>query len=125
MLRIRYKYLLLLAAVISISVAYYYIDPMTIWMPKCMIKQLTGYSCPACGTQRALHAVTHLYFGEAVKYNLFLLIGVPYILLIMFCDVIGYKYCSRITKFIKSKEVAYIYVGLFFAWWIVRNILDI
>ncbi len=37
--------------------------------PLCPIKVLTGFSCPGCGSTRALHALLHLRFSEAFALN--------------------------------------------------------
>jgi hypothetical protein len=37
--------------------------------PPCLIKTLTGLSCPGCGSTRALHALLHLRFAEAFSLN--------------------------------------------------------
>lgn len=41
---------------------------------------LTGWDCPACGGQRALHSLLHGRFGEALRFNPFLVVAVPYLL---------------------------------------------
>ena len=37
--------------------------------PPCLIKTLTGLNCPGCGSTRALHALLHLRFSEALALN--------------------------------------------------------
>lgn len=114
-----------LGAVAVLSVVYYYIDPMTVMAPKCPFKFLTGWSCPACGAQRALHSLMHLHFAEAIKHNLFLIVGLPYLLLVAFVKVAGEERFPKITTLAYSQITAFVYVALFFAWWIVRNLLGI
>lgn len=47
--------------IVAAGAALYFIfDPaVTRWAPKCMFRVLTGYDCPGCGSQRALHALLH------------------------------------------------------------------
>ena len=60
---------------------YYAVDPShSAWLPQCPFHALTGWECPACGGQRALHALLHGRLGEAVQFNLFLVVSVPYFL---------------------------------------------
>ncbi|RKV71031.1 MAG: DUF2752 domain-containing protein [Alloprevotella sp.] len=37
-----------------------------------MFRSATGYSCPGCGAQRAIHSLLHGHFAEAISYNYFL-----------------------------------------------------
>lgn len=46
--------------------------------PKCPFLYFTGYQCPGCGSQRAVHALLHLNFKEAFDYNALLTILIPY-----------------------------------------------
>ena len=54
---------------------YFFFDPnQQVWMPKCPLRLLTGWNCPACGLQRAAHALLHGRFVEALTYNYFIVI---------------------------------------------------
>ena len=83
----------------------------------------TGYQCPACGFQRAMHQLLHLNIQGAFSYNPFLVISLPYALLMAFVT-----WFVRKDKFQKLRRFCYhpitvkIYVVLFVTWWIVRNI---
>ena len=57
----------------SATILYFFVNPeYSELMPKCVVKQLTGYDCPSCGAQRAFHAVLHGDFIKALSYNPFL-----------------------------------------------------
>ena len=61
------------------GIVLYYINPTQYWfMPKCPFKLITGLNCPGCGIQRAIHALLHGRFTEAIKYNYFLIYSLPY-----------------------------------------------
>ncbi|MDR2512484.1 MAG: DUF2752 domain-containing protein [Puniceicoccales bacterium] len=47
------------------------------WYPRCIVYWLTGLYCPGCGTGRAVHAVAHGLFAEAVGRNLLLACMAP------------------------------------------------
>jgi Protein of unknown function (DUF2752) len=49
--------------------------------PPCPFKLLTGWNCPACGGLRMTHDLLHGDLGAAVVDNVFLLIGLPALLL--------------------------------------------
>ena len=49
--------------------------------PPCLFRRLTGLSCPGCGMQRFVHALTNGRPLEAVGYNAFLPFVGLYVLL--------------------------------------------
>ncbi len=50
------------------------------WVPKCALHHLTGLHCPGCGTTRAIHALANGRFGDAIRFNPLLILGLPAIL---------------------------------------------
>lgn len=107
---------------IAIFLLYAY-DPMVYsWFPKCQFYQLTGLQCPACGSQRAVHAALHADFYAAFRYNPFMLISIPYAVSIIFASFVGTRIALRVKTFILHQYVLYAYVILLITWWIVRNL---
>ena len=52
------------------AVALFFLDPSKqIFFPKCAFFVSTGYSCPGCGSSRALYQLTHGNVLEAVRLN--------------------------------------------------------
>ena len=49
------------------------------WWLKCPLFQLTGWQCPLCGLQRAVHTFLHGDFLAAWRYNPALWILLPYV----------------------------------------------
>lgn len=96
------------------------------WFPKCPFKLLTGWSCPGCGIQRAVHAILNGEWGEALAYNYFFVISIPYSSII--CVAYGLRKLhksERISELFEHRILAMAYVYCFFAWFIIRNILGI
>ncbi|UIR57890.1 DUF2752 domain-containing protein [Sphingobacterium sp. SRCM116780] len=48
--------------------------------PKCPVYAITGYKCPGCGSQRAVHYLLNFDLQNALKENLLLVIAIPYII---------------------------------------------
>lgn len=46
--------------------------------PKCVFYVATGFFCPGCGSQRALHALLHGHVGEAFGQNALVVLALPY-----------------------------------------------
>ncbi|WP_169463247.1 DUF2752 domain-containing protein [Kaistella palustris] len=60
---------------------FYFYDPAnSALFPKCPFKYITGFSCPGCGSQRALHEILHFNFLKVFEYNALLIFSLPYIL---------------------------------------------
>lgn len=96
-------------------------DPMQYsWMPKCLFKTVTGLDCPGCGSSRALHALLHGHLREALSYNYFLVVGIGYATCVF--AVTRIKSLRYLRKRIAGTGTAYVFIVLFFAWWIIRNL---
>jgi hypothetical protein len=108
-------------------VVYTLFDPnKSVWMPKCPFRLLTGWNCPACGLQRALHALLHGKFTEALSYNYFFVVSIPYVIALFVAEAL--KRIPRGDNFIRAVEhpvLARVYIILFIAWGIIRNLLQV
>jgi hypothetical protein len=61
---------------LAIVTALFVFDPaVTPWFPSCPWYALTGWSCPFCGSLRALHALLHGQFDAALRLNPLTTIG--------------------------------------------------
>ncbi len=115
-----------MAALAFLGTLYFLYSPSgSVWFPKCPAKLLTGYDCPGCGFQRAIHAALHGHFAEALRYNFFLAVGIPYLLAAMVGSWGNGRAAIWLRRHLLSPLMLWIYIGLFFAWWIIRNILGI
>ena len=50
------------------------------FFPACPFRLLTGFTCPGCGTTRALHQILHGHLDTAFTLNPLLLLAVPFLL---------------------------------------------
>lgn len=118
---------LILLLILAAGLVFYFIDPARyVFVPKCPFKMITGYSCPGCGFQRALHAFLHGHWLEALQYNWFLIASIPYaVALILTNWCLPPKQKASWHKILENRYVIYLYIALFFIWWIVRNLLNI
>jgi Protein of unknown function (DUF2752) len=82
--------------------------------PPCPFKLLTGWNCPACGGLRMTHDLLHGDLGAAVVDNIFLLIGLPALLV-----WIVMRWRSR-RPILTAPAIAVIAV-LALIWTVVRN----
>ena len=114
------------AALLLLLTIYYCVNPETaLWVPKCSIKTFTGYDCPACGTQRALHALLHGRFLAALRYNLFMIVSIPYFAAVIYTTIGKSATAARMRKYVQHRYAIYTYIFLFIVWWIIRNIYSL
>lgn len=113
------------AAAAVLAVAYTWLDPATFPLfPKCIFKSLTGYSCPGCGLQRALHAALHGHLAEAWRYNAML--PVLLLLLVVYATSgLWQRRWPRLWTALNSAWAALAVLALIVLWWLLRNLLAI
>ncbi len=110
--------LMALPAVGIMLAAYAFFDPAEGGFPECLFHKLTGFDCPGCGTQRALHSLLHGDIAGALRYNALLALCVP--LLMVLCLPPKVKWAERLRGSVwLPKAVLIVVLG----WWIVRNLL--
>lgn len=92
------------------------------YFPPCYLHLITGQLCPGCGGMRSLHQFMHGNLYEALKYNLLLILFVPfgmYYLLSQFSILIFNK---SFPDLISSKYVFYPILVIMLVYWVVRNL---
>jgi Protein of unknown function (DUF2752) len=91
------------------------------FFPLCPFRFLTGFTCPGCGTTRALHQLLHGHFAAAFMLNPLLLVVLPFLIgaLLRYSVIVMRGGIPRRN----ALPAAYIY-ALFFiilGFWIFRN----
>ena len=106
------------------GVIYFYIDPSKSLMPRCPFFSLTGYLCPGCGSQRAVHALLHLEFSQAFMFNPLLVLSLPYIALgvLVFLFEKSNKYVLWLRLNLYGRYAVYVWGVLIVLYWIFRNL---
>lgn len=103
-------------------IVYSLFDPATTsWMPKCPVHELTGWSCPGCGSQRALHALLHGNFEGLYYHNALLLILIPFLALLTIAELNRRRW-PRLYRNLTSPAVILLTLGFIVGWTVVRNI---
>ena len=123
------RIILSVSAVVVVAALVFFavVDPMQCeWAPKCVFHSLTGWQCPGCGFSRSMHALLHGRVDQALTYNYFLVLSVPYALAVLVATYYpAFPLVRRYRRVILGQVSAYTYIALFMVWWIVRNLLEI
>ncbi|MBP5687537.1 MAG: DUF2752 domain-containing protein [Muribaculaceae bacterium] len=112
--------------IVLVVVAFFYfsINPATSkYVPRCVFLTFTGFKCPGCGAQRAIHSLLHGNIVDALHYNAFFLAAVPVIALYLLNDytkLIPSKVGEVITHHYVIAAIGVIAV----LWWVLRNVFD-
>lgn len=115
----------IVAMLVVAAVIYYVYDPATTPFPRCPFLVLTGWECPGCGSQRAIHSLLHLDFAAAWRYNAMLVLSIPYVVLLVVAEWLGRRRQSRLYRVLNSEVLIWSYFVLVVAWWILRNVINI
>ncbi|NGM66204.1 DUF2752 domain-containing protein [Sphingobacterium sp. SGR-19] len=125
----KYRWVLLGTGVVVMGVAtyvYYTYDPVAhSWFPQCPFKALTGFDCPGCGSQRAVHAILHGDFREALHHNALLLPFIPYLTF-----GFGYRFVKdpnehllKWRKILFGEYAIKVLAAIIFAYFVLRNVM--
>ena len=116
--------IVVLAALLVIGLIYSVLDPSASTVfPRCTFLSLTGYKCPGCGTQRAVHALLHGNVADAFKYNAFLLVAIPWIILCLFAESRRVRN-PRLYSRLNAPLLIWLFLAMLLLWWLLRNIFD-
>lgn len=122
----RWKFAIALSLLFCILILLYFFNPVEYQLaPKCIVKMITGLSCPGCGMQRFLHALMHGHIYEAFSYNWFFVYAIPYTLLLVAARINLLSRLPRLEHALHSSIAVYFYLISYFVWFIVRNIFNI
>jgi hypothetical protein len=115
---------LITVVVAALAIIYYRYNPAKYGLfPKCPFYVLTGFNCPGCGSQRAIHCLLNGDVKGAFGYNLLLVVSLPFL---------GIHFFYKIKSILVKKDlrwkliyhpltpkVIFVVTVLF---WIIRNI---
>ena len=93
------------------------------WPLRCPLHRLTGWLCPFCGTQRALHAALHGHLTEAFCLNPVLWLMAPWFVLLLAASLSERVAAWRVAQWARRRGVACAALGLLVLWGVVRNLM--
>lgn len=115
---------LVVALLLVFGFIYYALDPASSQLfPQCLFFSLTGYKCPGCGSQRAIHALLNGDVVGAFRYNALLLIAVPWIALCLFAETQRMRR-PRLYARLNAPLLIWLFLIVVILWWLLRNIFN-
>jgi hypothetical protein len=113
----------LLIGLTGLAVLFFILDPAkNAIFPKCAFHSLSGYYCPGCGSQRAIHSLLHLNISGVIGNNFLFL---PAVLMIVYHYVhplANRKFNWRLPNILYFKSTPWIIFAVIILFWILRNI---
>jgi len=113
----------LLAGILGLAILFFILNPGEHEIfPKCVFHSLTGYYCPGCGSQRAIHSLLHFNFRGVVSNNFLFL---PAVLLVLYHysrPVINRMFNLRLPDIFYRKHTPVILFGVIILFWVLRNL---
>lgn len=93
---------------------------------KCPFFDITGYKCPLCGSQRAIHNLIHLDFKNAFSENAYLFLLLPYLILV---NILGFirksnESANGYYQLLTNRIAKTILIVLAILFWIIRNVIN-
>lgn len=113
-----------LAVALVLGFIYYALDPATSdAFPRCPFLSFTGYKCPGCGSQRAVHALLNGDVAGAFRFNALLMLAVPWMGLCLFAESRRTRN-PRLYARLNPELLMCVFMALTLMWWLLRNIFD-
>ena len=113
----------LLAGISGLAVLFFILDPdENKIFPRCIFYLLTGYYCPGCGSQRAIHSLLHGDLYGVVKNNF---LFIPAVLIIFYHyiqKILNLKFNCKLPNILYHKNTPWIILGIIFIFWVLRNL---
>ena len=115
---------LIVALLLLFGFIYYALDPSASTLfPQCTFLQFTGYKCPGCGSQRAIHALLHGDVAAAFRYNALLIIAIPWIALCLYAESRRTRN-PRLYARLNAPLLIWLFLVAVLLWWLLRNIFN-
>ena len=96
-----------------------------VFFPKCPFFVITGFKCPGCGSQRAIHYLLNFDILKAINENVLLVLSIPY----LFAGIVFESLLVPSDKILKWRKRLFgqraiiIIVAIIVAFWIGRNLV--
>ena len=101
----------------------YFFDPARLaFFPRCPFYTITGYYCPGCGSQRAIHSFLHFRWSDVIRYNALLYPALIFIFYHLLRPLMWKHFRLTLPNILYMKYTPWVVMMVILIFWIVRNI---
>jgi hypothetical protein len=113
----------LLIALAGLAVLFFVLDPAEhILFPRCVFYSLSGWYCPGCGSQRAIHSLLHLKMAGVVQNNFLFLPAVLAIAFHFVHPLFNRWFGWKLPNVFYMKNTPWVIFGIILLFWLLRNL---
>ena len=113
----------LLVFIFGLAVLFFLLDPSENQLfPRCAFNSLTGYYCPGCGSQRAIHSLLHLNIAGVVGNNFLFLPAVVAVAYHYTHKPLNKKFSWKLPNIFYKKATPWVIFGIILLFWLLRNL---
>ena len=117
------KHIVIGIGVIILLSLYYTINPGEVSLfPRCPFYVLTGFYCPGCGSQRALHHLLHFDFINTINCNALYILGMSIIAYNVSVNAMNRFGNKTFYNYLYHPKTPFIIGIIIVVFWILRNI---
>ena len=104
---------------ISLLLLYFFFDARKGFFPPCPFYLITDLYCPGCGSQRAISALTHGDFVEALHQNVLLVAAIP---LLLWNVIVQWKKSREYFTLLYNPAFVKMVLVVVISFWVIRNL---
>lgn len=113
----------LLLGILAAAALFFLLDPGKHKIfPRCIFYSISGYYCPGCGSQRAIHNLLHLDLAGVVSNNLLFLPAILAIVYHYLHPLLNRKLNWKLPNIFYLKDTPWIIFGIIVVFWVLRNV---
>jgi len=113
----------LLVSITALAALFFFFDPSgNEYFPKCLFHSLTGYYCPGCGSQRAIHSLLHFDFAGVAGNNFLFLPGLAVAAYGIFLPLVNKRFGKNYKNWLYHRRAPWVIFIVIFLFWILRNL---
>jgi len=109
---------------VALIIVYGSVNPENCFFPKCAFHVLTGWSCPGCGSQRAIHALLNGDLHAAWGYNAMMVAFIPVVSVMMLASLVRLRR-PGFYNFVNSRWIIWAVFLIVVGWGIARNVFGV
>src|SRR5690606_10121696 len=102
---------------------YYFFNPSSVFSIPCPMYYISGFYCPGCGSQRAIHSLLHGDIHGAFRFNSLMVLTLPILIYGLGITIANWIFGTQYRAMLfYSKLFIFGYFGIAILYWVLRNL---